>query len=239
MRALNREERNEFYSKLNDALSSCETFCEESRTAIVGTKGKTDEEFLSKVLLDAKNKKDYLLNLKVNALDTLEKNEIYTYSLDFYDYDRKLQKQLTSLNNLITCCEKRLNNIVPIQESMTQCECIRITFPSEEQVKQGICKLSGIDTYDEFLQAFKFKCTKQAILYHVKKKDLVIFLKEVQDLLPFVSSNIEYTQVQKEYRLFLSGSHKNMEREILELHNKYLLVKDKRDIADDHFGVQM
>lgn len=235
MRALNQEERKKFYSNLDAVLSECETFCSQNRDKIVG-KDKNDKELLCSIIEESKQRKEKLLNLKELSLNILKKNNIYTYSLDFYEYDKKLKKRLNGLNNLIECCDNRLKDIVPLEESMTECEKIRVMFPSDEQVKSGICKISGADTFDKFLQTKKFKCTKQAVLYHVRKKDLVTFLNESKEVLTFVSNNIEYTRVQLYYRLFLSGSHTDMEKEISELHKKYLEVQDKRDIADDHVG---
>lgn len=231
-RMLNENEKQ--YLKENIEAVICEVDAFVKSVNIAG-KNSADRFLLEELIEESKQKKEVIAQLLPSIKKKLDENECWASLFFFDDYEKKVNELVKKLDIIVYSCNERLQNHLPLDEKISVCELLRISFPAEYLVKANICELSGCKNYDDFFSMTKFKISQVVLLkYGIKKKDLIVFLKDAQDVLNGTSSNVEFTELQRDFRYFLAGSTtKTIQENLVELAKSYERVKDRRNVAND------
>ena len=237
-RMLNDGEKQYLRSNIENTLQEMQDYI-----SSINIKGKNsaDTDYLLAIIKETTLRKERMQNFLPSIKNKLAENECQATLFFFDDYEKRIKDIIFSLDSIVNGCNARIRDELPLDERLTICGFLRLTFPSSDLVKANICELSGCKTFDDFLNASSFKIHTLVLLkYNLRKKDLLAFLKTAQDVLAGDSSNIAFTELQRDYRYFLAGATpQSVKSGIEELTKKYEFVKDKRNIVDDHLGKQV
>ena len=229
---LEKEKQQYLRENIESVISDAETF---AKSVNIVNKNSSDKVYLEGLIQTAKEKKEIIVPLLPNVKQKLKEKNFEVSLFFFDDFEKRVKELVETLDAIINGCNERIQNHLPLDEKISICELIRISFPGEYLVKANICELSGCKNYDDFFTMTKFKISPIVLLkYGIRKKDLIVFLKDAQDVLNGYSSNVEFTEMQRDFRYCLAGcTTKTLQENLVELAREYEKIKDKRNIAND------